>query len=270
MNKDLIDHSRELIRRFCRNAVLLCSFGKDSMALLHLARETLPRSDLACSTYPLPVLYHRHPWFAFKNKFANRVIESWGLEVHDFPPAACGVKANERHLELVARYHFGNSGMDLPINIESPIARRDFVCGLQWLLRPKSAKIAWLWENALIGHKSTDMDPFDGPIPLKCDHTEAGGVRIAFPLRHWTDADVWDYLEENKVPYDKGRYADAKELADKWANPDYLHACTACIDPRQKALTVHCPKINQQVQNVGANVLRLEQVPAYLEKEQAA
>jgi hypothetical protein len=268
--KEKIQHSQELIRRFSRNAVLMCSFGKDSMALLHLVRETLPRQDLGASTYPLPVLYHRHPWFAFKNNFANRIIETWGLEVHDLPPAACGVKANEDHLELVARYHFGTSGIDLPMNIEPPVSRRDFVCGLQWLLRPKTANFVWPWKNALIGHKSSDVDPFEGPVPLKCDHTEAAGVSVAFPLGHWTDADVWDYIEQNHVPYDKGRYQDRAEVPDKWANPDYLHACTACIDPRNKAQKVFCPKIGQQVQNVGANVLRLEQVPAYIQKEQAA
>jgi hypothetical protein len=267
--------SIELIREWAFPAggtpattVVMCSFGKDSMVLLHLVREAVGT---------LPVIYHRQPWFPAKNEFADSVIRSMGLEVHDYPPSMCGVKYNDDSLELVARYAFGNSGIDLPMNIEQPIPRRDFVCGLNdWMLRPK-AEVKYPWQTAFIGHKSSDVDQFEGPVPLRTDHVEAGGVDIVFPLRDWTDADVWDYVETNHVPYDKRRYVAARgragsiragsmtENTDKWLNPDYLHACTNCIDPRNRAKEVFCPKLKATVPNVGDNVLRLQSRPDYIE-----
>jgi 3'-phosphoadenosine 5'-phosphosulfate sulfotransferase (PAPS reductase)/FAD synthetase len=269
--QEKIEHAQKLIHQFGKHAVLMCSFGKDSTALLHLIRETLPPNKLACrGNYPLPILYHRHLWFPFKHNFANEIIRSWNLEVHDYPPVACGVKVKEDRLELVARYPFGTSGIDMPINIEKPIPRRDFVCGLQWLTRPKIAALQWPWENVFIAHKSIDVDPFEGAVPLNCDHFEGGNLRIVFPFRHWTDEDVWTYIEEHHVPFDHARYRHRQELDDKWNNPDYLHACTACIDPRETALQVQCPKLGQLVPNIGNNVVRLEGLPSYIQKEDAA
>lgn len=263
-----IEHAKELIRDHGEDAALMCSFGKDSMVLLHLIRETLPSRKLSCHSYPLPVIYHRHPWFQFKNNFAIYVALTWALELHDYPPLACGVKAKENRIELVARYPLGLSAIDMPINTEQPIERRPFVCGLDWLLRPKISGLQWRWPNVFIGHKSSDIDPYDGPVPLKSDTAKVGEVNLVFPLRHWSDADVWEYIEANDVPYDKARYENRAELPDKWLNPDYLHACTACIDPRGNTdIGVRCPKSGAMVKNVGSRVLRLgEQIPEYIGK----
>jgi hypothetical protein len=287
MNPDKLKHATALIRAFKGPAALLCSFGKDSTALLHLIREVLPKpNDLACHAYPIPVIYHRTPYFSAKHEFADSIIRSWALEIHDYPPLACGVKCKDDRLELVARYPFGLSALDLPLNTEPPIARRDFVCGLEWLKRPKLAGLSWPWATIFIGHKSSDLDPFEGQLPLKHDAALVGGVSLVFPLRHWTDADVWEYIEEHHVPYDKRRYAKRENprisdgnvneirirkyenVADTWLNPDHLHACTACVDPRETAQQVKCPKTGGMVPNWGPQVLRLEELPDYINKEQ--
>lgn len=268
-HQEKIEQAKELIYAHrAQLCVLLCSFGKDSMALLHLIREVMPVSRLNCQAYPVPVIYHRQPWFPVKNEFAERVTRSWGLEIHDFPPKLCGVKCNADRLELVARYPFGNDAMDLPLNTEPPIPRRPYVCGRLWIIRPKIALATWPWSVAFIGHKSTDVDPYEGPVPLRADQVDVGGVRVVFPLREWTDADVWDYLEEQQIEYDLGRYENRKELADKWNNPDYIHACTACVDPRETADQVYCPKLKTEIPNVGHEVARLESLPTYIEKEE--
>jgi len=262
MNLDpKISHTKELIGRHTGRPAVMCSFGKDSMVLLHLIREIVPW---------MPVIYHRQPWFPAKNEFADSVIRSMGLEVHDYPPAMCGVKYTKDRLELVARYPFGNAGLDLPLNTEEPLPRRDFVCGLKdWLERPKTGAMSLPWTTVFIGHKSSDIDPMDGELPLRSDRVAAGGIDIVFPLRDWTDADVWDYIEENKVAYDKRRYANRAELPDKWLNPDYIHACTKCVDPRTQDLEVFCPKLKTMVPNLGDRVMRLQERPAYLEETAA-
>jgi hypothetical protein len=293
---DKITHTRHLIYEWATDgAALMCSFGKDSMVLLHLARETLevarPRAaqdeGVLAPSYPLPILYFKHPYFPAKQAFANEVIESWALTVHDYPPFAAGVKVKPDMIELVARYGFGvKSALDLPINTLAPVPRRNFICGLyDWVLRPKAGVITFPWKSVFQGHKSSDVDPFDGPIPLKSDTATIGQTELVFPLRHWTDVDVWDYIEANHVPYDKRRYqrtedgparnashSDAgggrrTEIADKWLNPDYIHACTACIDPRETRKTVRCPKLGgAPVRNMGAQVLRLQQIPDYIQR----
>lgn len=267
--EEKIAHARHLIYEWHREGetALMCSFGKDSMVLLHLCREVLPHYGLDAHSYPIPIIFYRHPYFAAKHEFADKIIQSWALETYSYPPGACGIKYNNERLELVARYHFGSSNMDVPLNTEPPIARRDFVCGLQWLLRPKITGMLFPWRTVYIGHKSSDVDPFEGPVPLNCEASEAGDVNLVFPLRYWSDADVWDYLEENKVPYDRRRYQDRAELPDRWLNPDYIHACTRCIDPRNKDKTVNCPKLQCTVRNVGAEVLRLQEQPSYIDKE---
>jgi hypothetical protein len=268
--EDKIAHAKHLIFEWgAGKAVLFCSFGKDSMVLLHLIRQVLPARELNCHAYPLPVIYHRYPYFPAKHEFADEITRSWTLEVYDFPPLHCGVKCNESRLELVARYQLGKSAIDLPINTEAPIPRRSYVCGLEWLKRPKTAGSQFPWETVFIGHKTSDVDPYEGPVPIKYDQTKSmdAGVNLVFPLRHWTDGDVWDYIEEHHVPYDKRRYQDRAELADKWLNPDYVNACTACIDPRSKARTVMCPKLRGLVRNMGPTVLRLEGLPDYVGKE---
>jgi hypothetical protein len=262
-------HAKHLIYEWgALKAVLLCSFGKDSMVLLHLIREVLPARELSCHAYPIPVIYHRYPYFPAKHEFAEQVIRSWTLEAYDFPPLHCGVKHNEHRLELVARYQLGRSAIDVPINTEAPLPRRAYVCGLEWLQRPKTLGAQWPWETVFIGHKSSDVDPFEGPVPLKYDQTHSTDARVnlVFPLRHWTDNDVWDYILAEGVPYDKRRYQDRAELPDKWLNPDYVHACTACIDPREKAKWVYCPKLNAAVRNMGPTVLRLQDLPDYIGK----
>jgi hypothetical protein len=213
------------------------------------------------------VIYHRHPYFPAKHEFAEGVIRSMSLEVYDFPPLACGVKAKADRLELVTRYQVGSGAIDVPMNTEAPLERRPFVCGLQWLTRPKTLGAQWPWSTVFIGHKNSDVDPYEGPVPLKEDRVRVtgAGVDAVFPLRHWTDEDVWDYTEENRVPYDKRRYQNRAELEDKWNNPDYVHACTACVDPREERKTVPCPKLGGAlVRNMGPTVVRMEILPDYI------
>jgi hypothetical protein len=268
--EDKIAHAKHLIYEWgAGKAVLLCSFGKDSMVLLHLIRQVLEVRSPSCHAYPIPVIYHRYPYFPAKHDFADETIRKWGLEVYDFPPLHCGVKCKEDRLELVTRYQIGKGAIDIPINTEEPILRRQFVCGLEWLLRPKTTGGQWPWTTVFIGHKSSDVDPYEGPVPLKYDqaYLSDAAVNAVFPLRHWTDDDVWDYIEIARVPYDRRRYGNRVEFHDKWLNPDYINACTACIDPRENSSPVHCPKLGGQlVRNMGAQVVRLQQLPEYIQK----
>jgi 3'-phosphoadenosine 5'-phosphosulfate sulfotransferase (PAPS reductase)/FAD synthetase len=263
-----IEHSTKLIRDAIgasKRPAAMLSFGKDSMVMAHLIRGN-------SNEFPIDVIYHRDPWFPHKHEFADRTIRSWAMSVHDFPPMHVGVKVKPDMLELVARYNFGVGTMDIPKNVCEPkdYPRREFICGLNdWLMRPKGI-VGTPWDTVFIGHRSADIDPFEGAVPLKSDETKIGGVRVVFPLRDWTDDELWDYIEANHVPVQETRYKNRVEFNNKWYINDYTHACTACVDPRNKAESVFCPKLKKGVPNRGAEVLQLHVRPEYIEAQEAA
>jgi hypothetical protein len=282
MNK--IEQAKTLIREAMERGqrpALLCSFGKDSMALAHLIRDCAPPNAWSTHGFPIPVIYLRDPWFPWKHRFAEQTAASWAMEVHNFPPAAAGVKAKghsgsePERLELVSRYSLATDYLDIPKNTASPedYPRRDYLCGLRdWILRPKTSLATFPFDVLFHGHKSSDVDPHEGPVPLRSNREKVNDrLELYFPLERWSDDDVWDYLEQNKIPFDRARYGDGRgELADTWMNPDWTHACTACIDPRSIEEKVFCPKIKSFVPNVGRKVLRLDGRPAYVQPVKTA
>jgi hypothetical protein len=273
----MIEETKDFIRQqahMARKPAAMISFGKDSMVMAALIREALDdgrglngRFPMAHG-FPLPVIYHRDPWFPVKHEFANRQIQMWAMEVHDFLPLCSGVKTNERMIEPVSRYQLGSSAIDLPKNLSPPEPRRDYICGLRdWIGRPQGAMVGYPWDLIFIGHKDSDVDPFDGHVPLKDSTARIGGVTLAFPLKEWTDDQVWDYTEINHIAVDGRRYKNRREIEDRWYNNDYVHACMACIDPRSKEKEVFCPKLKRNVDNLGPYVLQLHANPSYIEKE---
>ena len=260
--EDTIQVIGDWIGKSQRPAALI-SFGKDSIVMADLIRRSTPNGH----RFPVEVIYNRDPWFAHKNKFANGIIESWGMVVHDFPPLHAGIKYRDDILELNVAYSFGNDSLEIPKNVLEPLPHRDYICGLNdWLLRPKTAQVVQPWDLMFHGQKSSDTDPFEGKMELNCDDIDAAGVRVVFPLRHWSDDDIWDYIEEEHVPFQETRYKDRREVEDKWHNNDFVHACVACIDPRKEEKEVWCPKFKRNVPNVGKQVLQIRAEPQYLER----
>lgn len=284
---------------------VMASFGKDSMVLLTLVRETARRTVWSPQNgFPVPVIFLRDPWMQHKNAFADSIARDWGITLHDWAPAAAGVQVKPDSLELGGRYSIGNgvymdmakvtvgpddpdfksaaithppsasatSGQVLNVGKSEDNPGKDFLCGLRDVLeRPRVEVTYFPWDRLLIGHKNADVDLFHGPCPLKADTAKiAPGVDMDFILYDWTNDDVWEFIETHKVPYQTDRYAERGLLNDKWNNNDWLHACTRCIDPRQRAPEVFCPKLQAMVPNVGSRVFQLQGLPAYIDKEAAA
>lgn len=237
--------------------VVMSSFGKDSMVMLFIIFRIIKKR--------LPVIYHGVPWKPWKNDFAQSIIKVWNLVVYDYLPIASGIKVKPDRLEIVHRYQMGREpqhAIDIPVNILPPDG--NFECGLHMLARPKGG-ILYQWNLTLIGHKSCDTDEFDGHIPLKSDLVENEGMSaLGFPLKEWSNEELWDFIEERRVPVQYGtRYENRKEIDCKEFNNDYIDACTACIDPRNPE-KVYCPLVCQQIDNVSNNVFRFEGKPDYI------
>ncbi len=227
---------RGLLERPGAHAAVLWSSGKDSMALLHLVRQVWA---------DVPVVLLREPAQPARYAFANRIIQEWKLpEVHDFNPEKSFICTRHNHTSIIHRYRFGARGLDLPVDMVE-LDGEPWACGLDVMARPKSVSSP-PWNLLFSGARSADSVPLLGPMPLS-----AAVVRqpdfptLAFPMRDWTDVQLWEYLETEQVPVQANRYertADGwRERADKRNNPDYLAGCVRCLTPGESP-TVQCPR----------------------------
>ena len=244
------------------DACVLWSGGKDSMVMLHLMRHL--------AQIRLPVVLFREPWFPEKYRFHDQVIADWGLECYSPWPVGTWAYQHRRGMVLGARYQMrGGDAMDVPKDVleytaidrdEAPVALpKSYLCGQDFLKRPR-AHGECPWALAFIGHKDCDVDPVLGRIPLRESYLDRpDGTSLAYPLRHWTDRDVWDYLEHWDVPMDTARYAvnERRNRDDKTMNADWLPACTRCLT-KGITETVHCPKLNRPIDGVAQHVVWAE------------
>lgn len=247
-----------------RRPAVLWSSGKDSMVLLHLLR--------AHGTWP--VIFFREPFAPARYGFAQDIIRQWDLSVYEWPPLTSALCERNGHLSIIHRFQVGAAQtVDLPVDLVEPDdAAAPFACGLHdVLMRPKGG-FACPWDLMFLGAKSSDSDALLGHMPLSADLVRnVGAPTFAFPLRQWTDADIWAYTEANAVPYQADRYEPWRayaERADKTGNPDYVPGCTRCLQASQPA-QVFCPKLKQWVNNVASQLPHLNNpLPGYIQQPQ--
>lgn len=222
--------------------VVMSSFGKDSMVLLDLARRAL-------GTFP--VVFYREPFFPEKYRFANAVIDMWGLTVYDYPTLGTKVLKVGDQYEVANFMQVGkepSTYLWIPTGVVPPQTGKPFLCGLLDLVQKPTGTFAFPWKTLLIGHKSADVDPLHGPLKLKAQVIE-GSPKLVFPLEAFTDEDIWDYTVAAKLPIHATRYNEADNWAeheDKTYNQDYFPTCMACLD-KDGPDTVYCPKLAQEV-----------------------
>ena len=265
-----VANAQELLRRafaeFNRPAVM-CSFGKDSLVALHLALQVRPG---------LPVIFHREPFFPDKYEYANEVIVAWNLTVYDFPPAKTALQQNAvGDLEIVNSYDCGGGKFcDLPTGVIGYGEGEHYLCALRDLVLKPRGRFDYPWDLVVHGHKSADVDPFHGPVPLAADIglNLGGAATPVFPLRDWSDEDIWAYIEAEGLPIHHERYEKIdgqwRERPDKTLNPDYFPACTACL--RKGGGPVHCPRLDAEIPNVAAQLPWTEPRPTHYMKQPTA
>lgn len=242
-----------------KRPALLWSGGKDSTVLLHLTRQVMP--EIECIQWQLP-------WMKQKWAFQNRLAAEWGLTVHDSLPLSSALCHGHGRIDLMEAYSIGGKNLIIARGSEPFEEGKPFLCGREWLSRPKAAAVEFPWDLLLCGHKSDDADPLSGPIPLNLDRLDIeGSASIWYPLRDWTDTDVSGYIISSGISWDQGRYdlidGVLTTKADKHLNSDYYHACFRCLDRREEAY-VACPKLaGGVIANISAQVQHYEPSAAY-------
>jgi 3'-phosphoadenosine 5'-phosphosulfate sulfotransferase (PAPS reductase)/FAD synthetase len=217
-----------------RNPAVACSFGKDSMVMLAIARRIKP--DVAVIYFPgLP-----HPT---KHLFAEHVAKAWNLNLYAPYPRARDAISKDGHVELIEIHEPAPQRfMYFPIE-----AAKDYEpdasahCGLAFLNEEPVAAIADDFDAVFIGHRNDDQDPTHGNLPLKDYVVDAGDFRYIYPLRDWTENDVWAASRLLGIPQNEARYRDhALE-----ANNDYHELCTRCFLGGPGRTSVICPKTGE-------------------------
>lgn len=222
--------------------VVLSSFGKDSLVLLHLCRQV---------NKGVPALFfvQHAQQFPEKYRHAMAVIEAWGLACYSLPPRGVTHVQQGDYFDLFQFYGSPDMG---PLIASTGLRPRElgeepFVCALDSLLAPTAEQVTYPWDLTFLGHKASDEVKLTAGQGTKI-HTpviQSGATTLCLPLWDWTDADVWAYIHAHHLPYDQARY----DAQDEAVNPDQYPACFNCLDARKRGQSVYCPKVHDYVTN---------------------
>lgn len=229
--------ARQLSER--RNPVVACSFGKDSMVMLGLARRVKP--DVTVIYFP----GLSHPT---KHLFVARMAKEWSLNLYAPYPRARDAISKDSHVELIELYELAPKRFAyFPVE-----ATKDYEpdasahCGLAFLNEEPVAAQADDFDAVFIGHRNDDQDPTHGSVPLKDYVVDAGDFRYVYPLRDWTEGDVWAASRLLGIPQNEARYRDRDIDADN----DYHELCTRCFLGGSGRTNVICPKTGEETPTV--------------------
>ena len=147
----------------------------------------------------------------------------------------------------------------LTLGTERPIGDEKYLCAIDFLSRP-TGTFAWPWQAVYIGTKNCDIDLLKGQISPKYDIRYVDGCPISlYPIRDWSDDEVYEYLEVNGVMPDTDRYEKVDgtwgNKADKSKNADYIPTCLACID-KSPGDVAYCQKL-------GCNINKMTEKAPY-------
>lgn len=241
----VIEKTLDRAKRPC----LISSFDKDSVLLIHMVRSWFVKD--------IDVVFFRQPWFPRKYAYADKLAAEWELTLHsDIAPRAMNLAHSEdRGAEIVMHYGIGQNTLPLILKKQPIECRPKWLCGRDDILRRITGTVQWPWDIALHPRKSPDVA---GAVDVDqilnaCD--------LAYPLRSFTDADVWECFRMWDLPVNTLRY---KQSPEGWVddpsssfNPDYHPYCADCLD-RTKGPNVLCPKSGLTVSNLSPVIPHME------------
>lgn len=255
MRNNLIDKTINRIKEWNKRwprAVVLWSGGKDSTALLHLIRYE--------AEIDIPVIQYRQPKFRERYAYSDYLIKEWNLEVYEYPPMKVAladgpdVNTGEVRFDMLHYFQWGQNCVVLSLGTEKPKDGEDFLCGVTDFLQRPTGTFNWPWGAVYIGTKYEDTDLIKGHVPLAQDIRIVDGAPVSlYPMRDWTDDEIFEYLENSGVTPDPTRYVkiDGKwgNNPDKSLNADFYPACFNCVN-RHLGSHVECPKLKATITNI--------------------
>jgi len=198
--------------------VVACSFGKDSMVLLHLVRQLHPSIEVVFNNTLIE--------FPETLRFARRIEEEWNLKVHWVRPQD---KTPEGRLKdfwwCVETYGWPAWGKEATRTITSiQRGKRDYEhrrSNRMWKLAQSGVKFSdkccyWLKKKPCrrfyAQHKVDCV--FQGILAEESHRRRLNWIHQGdwiypskerhaniFPLSIWKESDIWEYIRREKLPY---------------------------------------------------------------------
>ena len=202
--------------------VLLLSFGKDSLLLLHALQEMGVAFDCL--------------WFdALADKkmlaFAERIIARHNLRVYSCSPADSFYARLQEQLYLVEGYSVNGRVIPALVAVDETGA----ACGLTSRLTHATQPVN-TWTVAISGAKHGDYTKFGG---AERPALEQSGLRVLTPLWDWTDVDVWRAIKKHGIETDAAQYVRHEYDADQ------VSLCTRCFTTEG---AVTCPLTGGEIE----------------------
>jgi hypothetical protein len=267
--KEKIESAKELIEmvaRQYRNPIIYSGMGKDSLPLIHLCHSMGHKWE---------IMFHRDPQFPEKYRFANKIIEKWGLICRDYPARACSVFNFNNTFEVVRHFQCGVTDMVLCSMMYQPdrYVEGEYLCALKDVYeQPKGNLFEYPWDVGLMAHRFTERKPHgamqQNGLLWTVKHN-IGSADFAYPMYNWTDEDMYQYHIDFGIPINTDVY-DVKDNTlvpkidpqtgkiDSTYNPDRRPACYECMKPlRETGEFVFCPKTSCFVNNVSAELINV-------------
>jgi len=191
LNKEL--ESKEILKWAISTFPKICiaaSFGKDSVVVLHLLKEIKPDIDVIYidTGYEFPETI----------AFVEKLKKEWNLNLKVYRPAM----SVEEQEKIYGKLYFRDP---------------DKCCGFR-----KVEPMGRALQNYDAWITGLRMDETEFRKNIKIVESQNGITKIN-PIARWCEADVWDYINRNRIPYnplyDKGyRSLGCKPctLAGKW------------------------------------------------------
>lgn len=266
-----IKKSLEIITESLNNhikPIIWSSFGKDSLVLISLVHKI--NSDI-------PILFQREYICPEKYEHANRIILKNNLCTYSYPPMNTALQYTQNSdgtIEWEVQNYYSytdNHNFTIPTGIvDNPKSK---VCCLENIYCKPFSLTHYMWDMQFIGHKDTDTDAFYNSLKLDdYIYKKSGLPTCVFPLKDWTDRDIWDYIDKYNIDYNDKRYVRngnnwRGQYKDTTFNPDYFECCLECMK-NNSGKFVFCPKKNKYVPNI-SNLIRYDKAPQleYFNKE---
>jgi sulfate adenylyltransferase subunit 2 len=191
LEDEAIHIMRETIAQ-CDNPVMLYSIGKDSSVLLHVALKAFYPAKL-----PFPLLHIDTTWkFKEMIAFRDKVVKDHGIELftHTNPD---GVAQNINPFDHASNY----TDIMKTAALRQALDAHGFDAAFGGARRDEEKSRA---KERIFSFrdKNHHWDPKNQrPEPWNLYNTRKGkgeSIRV-FPLSNWTEQDIWDYIEAEKI-----------------------------------------------------------------------
>lgn len=249
----LVAHAREVIQKALQRAQhprVLCSFGKDSLVLLDLLAEFGVRA----------VLHAQGPDEQVDPDYVAALTMRYDLDVTLLPKG-------RGHLFFLGTHPFFLSFpfinptvmLPFPLTMTPYCGEPTFTC-IDEELRASAGGVLSLETDCIFsGQKASDLDHTtcaivqrylpraDRQLLRKELRSEEelwwGTLPVAAPLQHWTDDDVWSYIEQHHLPTSPKMYHRHHRLHQEAVT------CYRCHDPNGPGI-VDCPRWKRPLTNL--------------------